>query len=65
MVATAEVEALKATDVAPAGIVVVAGTVAAALLLEREATAPPAGAEPESVTVQVLGVPPVTAAGAH
>ena len=58
MLATLEVAALKVVEEDPPGIVVEMGTVTAALLLDRAMTAPPAGAGPESVTVQVLGVPP-------
>jgi len=44
------------TEVAPAGTVVVDGTVATdGLLLERVTTKPPAGAGPEIVTVPVEG----------
>ena len=50
---------------APAAIVTDAGTVAAVELSERATTAPPEGAAPESVTVQVLDAPPVTEPGAH
>src|SRR5712692_8249658 len=50
--------------VAPAGTVTpLAGTLAAALLLDRETRAPPLGAGPFSVTVPVEGLPPVTLAG--
>jgi hypothetical protein len=41
------------------------GKVTTMLLSARFTTAPPKGAGPESVTVQVLEVPPVTVAGEH
>jgi hypothetical protein len=48
----------------PAGMVTLAGTVAAdVLLLERETTVPPAGAGPLRVTVPVDGLPPFTLVG--
>jgi len=54
----------KAAVVAPAGTVTVAGTWAAAVLLDVNATAaPPAGAGPLSVTVPVEGLPPTTEVG--
>ena len=65
MVATEDVVALKVVDEDPAEIVVDVGTITAELLLDKAVTAPPAGAGPESVTVQVLEAPPVTVAGAH
>jgi hypothetical protein len=65
LLATLEVAALKVVEEDPPGIVVEMGTVTAALLLDRAMTAPPAGAGPESVTVQVLGVPPWTIAELH
>lgn len=49
--------------VAPAGIVSVAGRLAALLLLLRAMTAPPAPAGAASVTVAVAGLPPVTEGG--
>ena len=51
--ATALVLTGKVALVAPSGTVTLAGTVAAALLLERETRAPPLGAGPFSVTVPV------------
>src|SRR2546427_12331228 len=48
-----DVFTLKVALVAPSGTVTLAGTVAAALLLERERRAPPLGAGPFSVTVPV------------
>ena len=44
----------------PAGIVTLAGTVTAALLLATVTTAPPVGARPVSVRIPVTGVPPDT-----
>jgi hypothetical protein len=52
---TAVVWTVKVTEVIPAGIVMVAGTVAAGMLLERETTRPPAGAGDWIVSVPVLG----------
>jgi len=63
--ATAEVVAVKFAEEVPAGMAMDAGATTAALLLERLTTAPLEGAAPESVTVQVLGAPPVTLPGAH
>ena len=63
-VATALVVTLNVPLVAPAGTVTLAGTLAAALLLESETTAPPLGAGPFRITVHVgEEVPPVTLAG--
>jgi hypothetical protein len=47
----------------PAPTVTLAGTTAAASLLYRVTTAPPAGAGPVSVTVPVAEAPPVRLAG--
>ena len=60
---TGVVETVKFAEVAPAGTVTLAGTVAAALLLDRVTTAPPAGAALASVTVAVDEFPPVTVPG--
>ena len=49
--------------VAPAVTVTLAGTCAAALLLESATAAPPAGAFPLSVTVPVDETPPCTLVG--
>src|SRR2546425_594730 len=49
--------------VAPSETVTLAGTVAAALLLERKTRAPPRGAGARSVTVPVEDRPPPTLAG--
>jgi hypothetical protein len=55
---------MKLALLAPAGTVTLAGTAATpVLLLERETTAPPAGAGPLRVTVPVEDVPPVTLVG--
>ena len=62
---TAEVDALKVVEEDPAGTVTDAGTVIAPLLLETAVTAPPVAAGAESVTVQLLETPPVTAVGVH
>jgi hypothetical protein len=63
--ATADVVAVNVVDEDPAGIVAEAGTVAAGELSDKLTTAPPDGAAPESVSVQVLDAPPVTDPGAH
>ena len=61
---TARVVTVKAALVAPAGMVTVAGTVAAVVsLLERETRAPAVGAGPLSVTLPVEGDPPLTLVG--
>ena len=52
-------------DEDPAAMVVDAGTVAAAFELDKPTAAPPKGAGPDSVTVQMLDAPPRTVAGAH
>ncbi len=49
--------------VIPAGIVIVAGTVAAGILLDKEITRPPAGAGVAIVMVPVLDWPPWTEVG--
>jgi hypothetical protein len=61
--ATAVVVAVKDPEEAPAPTVRVPGMLTAALLLESATLAPPDGAAPESVTVQVLLAPPTTVAG--
>jgi len=61
---TTLVDAVKAAEVAPAGTVTDAGTVAAVVLeLVSVTTKPPAGAAPVSVTVPVDAAPPVSEAG--
>ena len=62
---TAEVDAVNVVDSDPAGTVTDAGTVTTILLSDRLMTAPPNGAAPDSVTVQVLESPPITVAGKH
>jgi hypothetical protein len=62
-VVTAFVATVKVAVVLPAAIVTVAGTVAAALLLDRATEMPPLGAALVKVTVPVEGAPPVTLAG--
>jgi hypothetical protein len=58
------VEILKFAEVAPAGIVTVAGKVAAVLLLAKLTTAPPGPAEPLKVAVTVAELPAATELGA-
>lgn len=60
---TEVVATVKLAFVAPAGIVTLAGTVAAALLLDSVTAAPPEGAGALKVTVPVDGLPPPTLAG--
>lgn len=49
---------------APAGIVTLAGALAAdGLLFESDTTAPPVGAVPDNVTVACDGLPPLTLTG--
>lgn len=62
--ATALVLTVKVALLLPPGTVTLAGTLAAALLLERLTSAPPVGAGPLSVTVPVEDcAPPVTLVG--
>lgn len=61
--ATVDVDAENVADVVPAATVTFAGTVTAALPLDSETTAPPAGAALESVTVPCELAPPVTLVG--
>lgn len=61
--ATEVVVTVKLADVAPAGMVMVAGTVALLLLDERFTTNPPAGAALKSATVPLDSVPPTTGLG--
>jgi hypothetical protein len=60
---TALVFTAKVAVVAPAATVTLAGTVAAALLLDRVTAAPPAGATPLNVTVPVEALPLTTLVG--
>lgn len=58
------VETLKLADLAPAGTMMLAGTVATfGLLLTRVITAPPEGAGALSVTVPIEAKPPLTLVG--
>ena len=63
VLATAVVVTVKVAVVAPAATVTLAGTVAAALLLDKPTDSPPVGAALPKVTVPVDEVPPVTAVG--
>ena len=63
MLATAVVVMVKVAVVAPAATVTLAGTDAAALLLDNVTLRPPVGAALPSVTVPVEEVPPVTDVG--
>jgi len=60
---TAEVFTMKLALLCPAGMTTLAGTCAAALALERNAAAPPAGAPMFNVTVAADELPPVTEVG--
>jgi hypothetical protein len=60
---TIEVVIVNGADLEPAGTRTLAGTVAAALLLDSVTTRPPAAAMPVSVTVPVDNVPALTDAG--
>ena len=61
--ATAVVVTVKVAVVALAATVTLAGTVAAALLLDKVTDSPPVGAALPKVTVPVDEVPPVTEVG--
>jgi hypothetical protein len=63
LAATADVVAAKVALVAPAAMVTLAGTAAAALLLVSDTTAPPLGAAAVRVTVPVAPFPPATVEG--
>jgi hypothetical protein len=63
LAATVEVVAVKFAKEDPAATMTDAGTLTAGLLLERATAAPPMGAQPDNVTVHVLGNPPRSVAG--
>jgi len=63
VVVTDVVPTVKVALVAPAATVTLAGTVAAALLLESATAAPPAGAGAVKLIVPVEELPPPTLAG--
>jgi hypothetical protein len=63
--ATGTLETGTVTEAVPAGTVTVAGTTTAVLLADSTTEAPPTGASPDNVIVQVLLEPPSTDAGAH
>jgi hypothetical protein len=65
LVATVEVEAVKVAEEDPAATVTDEGSLTALLLSDSATTPPPAGAGPDSVTVQLLDAPPCTVAGEH
>jgi hypothetical protein len=60
---TATVEIANVADVAPAGTVTLAGTVADGLLSDSATSTPPVGAAAFRVTRPVEAVPPTTVAG--
>jgi len=60
---TGTVEMVNVAEIAPAGIVMLAGTESAGLESVSVTTAPPAGAAPVNVAVPVTGLPPTTVAG--
>jgi hypothetical protein len=62
---TAAVVVTNVTEDAPAGTLTLVGVEAEEELSDTLTAAPPAGAAPESVTVQVLGSKPATAVGEH
>ncbi len=64
-VATATVFTVNVARVLPAGTFTDAGTVAAALVLERSTTNPPAGAAPDKVTVPKDDMGPTTVVGVN
>ena len=61
--ATAMVVTVKVAVALPAGTITLAGTVAAALFLDKATEMPPLGAALLKVTVPVEDVPPVTLVG--
>jgi len=60
---TAEVEIGNVAELAPAGMIIVAGRVADVLLDARVTVQPPTGAGPESKSVPVELAPPTTVEG--
>lgn len=60
-----EAVAVNVRDVAVAGMVIVAGTVTDATLLVSVIVFPPDGAAPDSETVHVVLVPPISVDGVH
>ena len=64
-VATADIEIVKLTEVAPAGIVTEGGTTTAGLLLNRSALTPAPVAAPVNDTVQLSEVDPMIVVFAH
>jgi hypothetical protein len=63
LLATGELITEKEPELAPAGMLMLAGTEALAVLLERVIAIPPVGAGADKNTLQVLDVPPVTDVG--
>lgn len=64
-IATGDVDVLNDPEDSPAVIFTVEGAEAAPVELARETAIPPAGAGPDRLTVQVLGLLPVTVPGAQ
>jgi hypothetical protein len=63
LVDATEVDTVKVVELAPAGTVTIAGTVAEGELLARRTGQPPTGAEAEMVTVPVAELPLITELG--